>query len=339
MRPLGKSNVMVGPLGLGTVPLAGFGADVPYGTFEQVVLAAYGAGVRHFDTAPMYGLGKAEHRLGHALHELGIRDQVVVSTKVARVLKPASRTPALETVYGIAWQNPFPFQDTYDYTHDGVMRSFEDSQQRLALDFIDVLLVHDVDRAWHGDEAGIYRDQLRNGGYRALDDLKSWGAIGAVGLGVNETESVVEVADEYPIDCALIAGRYTLLNHAPLAGDFDRLREKGVSVIAGGVYNSGILAQGSAAAGATYDYGRVGNDVLDRVRAIEAVCARHGVSLPAAACQFVAAHPAVTTLCLGAKSVDEVLGNSRAVQEAIPAGFWQDLKASRAIPADAPVPL
>ena len=150
-QTLGKSKVRVGPMGLGTVPMAGFGVNVPYETFENVVLAAYGAGNRNFDTATKYGLGKAEHRLGHAQHELGIRDQVVVSTKVSRVLKPASRTPALETVYGIDWVNSHPFRDTYDYTYDGVMRSFEDSQKRLALDYIDILLVHDVGRAWHGD--------------------------------------------------------------------------------------------------------------------------------------------------------------------------------------------
>lgn len=338
LRQLGKSRVKVGRMGLGTVPMAGFGVPVSYDTFERVVLAAYGAGIRHFDTAPMYGLGKAEHHLGHALHCLGIRDQVVVSTKVARVLKPASRTPALKTVYGIEWLESFPFRDTYDYTYDGVMRSFEDSQQRLALDYIDVLLVHDVGRAWHGDESEFYWNQLRESGYRALEELKSCGAVGAVGLGVNETESVVAVASEFPIDCALIAGRYTLLNHKPLGGDFDALKKKGVSVIAGGVYNSGILAQGSAAASATYDYGRVGEDVLAKVRSIEAVCVRHGVSLQAAACQFVAAHPAVTTLCLGAKSIDEVLGNVRAIQEEIAPDFWQDLKATGVIPSDAPVP-
>lgn len=338
MRQLGNSKVMVGPMGLGTVPMAGFGVSVPYDSFERVVLAAYGAGIRHFDTAPMYGLGKAEHHLGHALNCLGIRDQVVVSTKVARVLKPASRTPAMKTVYGIEWVDSFPFRDTYDYTYDGVMRSFEDSQQRLALDYIDVLLVHDVGRAWHGDESEFYWNQLRESGYRALDELKSGGAIGAVGLGVNETESVVAVADEFPIDCALIAGRYTLLNHKPLQGDFDALKKKGVSVIAGGVYNSGVLAQGSAAASATFDYGRAGDDVLGKVRGIEAVCTRHGVKLAAAACQFVAAHPAVTTLCLGAKTIEEVLANTRAIEEKIAPDFWADLKSVGLIPADAPVP-
>ena len=337
-RTLGSTKVSVTSAGLGTVPLSGFNVGVSYSEFEAVIKAAFDLGVRYFDCAPMYGLGKSEHFLGRALRDLGIRDQIVVSTKCGRVLKPASRTPKLDTVYGIEWVDPFPFRDTYDYTYNGVMRSFEDSQHRLGLDYIDILLVHDVGRAWHGDQAEFYWNQLRESGYRALDELKSSGAIGAVGLGVNETDSVVGVAREFPIDCALIAGRYTLLNHAPLDGHFDELRSRNVSVIAGGTYGSGIVAAGSKAAASTYDYQRVPSVILERVRSIEKVCERHGVDLPTVATQFVQAHPAVATVVQGAKSTSEVTQNVHAVSARIPAALWQDLRVFNLIPSNAPVP-
>ncbi|MQB08022.1 aldo/keto reductase [Agrobacterium tumefaciens] len=337
-RRLGKSSVEVSRLGIGTVPLAGFKAKVTFSEAQALVKDAFDGGIRHFDTAPMYGFGKAEYNLGHALHELGIRDQVVVSTKVGRVLKAASRVEKMDTVYGIDWVDPLPFLDTYDYTYDGFMRSFEDSQKRLALDYIDVLLVHDLGRSWHGDNADIYWKQIRESGYKALDELRSSGAVGAVGLGVNETESVVTTAREFDIDCALIAGRYTLLNHAPPDGDFDELNRRDVSVIAAGVFNSGILATGVKARGASYDYGRVPTDVATKVAAIEDVCATYRVSLPAAAIQFSNAHPAVASIVLGAASAQEVRHNVASFSEYIPDEFWAELKQKGLLPDSAPVP-
>ncbi|OAP38506.1 aldo/keto reductase [Sinorhizobium glycinis] len=337
-RPLGKSNVRVTSLGLGTVPISGFNADVSYDEFEQTILSGYAAGIRYFDCAPMYGFGKSEHFLGHALRVNKLRDDVVVSTKVGRVLKPASRTKKLDTVYGIEWIDPLPFLDTYDYTYDGIMRSFEDSQQRLGLDYIDVLLVHDVGRAWHGDRSEFYWDQLRASGYKALDELRSTGCVSAIGLGVNETDSVVGVSREFPIECALVAGRYTLLNHEPLHSAFDELLSRNVSIIAGGIFNSGILASGTSGATATYDYGKVPAAVLDRVKSIEAVCEEYRVSLPAAAMQFVYAHPAVATLVMGAKSSAEVDQNVAAINERIPPAFWTALQSADLLPATAPLP-
>ncbi|KSV81863.1 aldo/keto reductase [Sinorhizobium sp. Sb3] len=325
-------------MGLGTVPISGFNADVPYDEFEATILAGYAAGIRYFDCAPMYGFGKSEHFLGHALRVNKLRDNVVVSTKVGRVLKPASRTKKLDTVYGIEWIDPLPFLDTYDYTYDGIMRSFEDSQHRLGLDYIDVLLVHDVGRAWHGDQSEIYWDQLRASGYKALDELRSTKCVSAIGLGVNETDSVVGVSREFPIDCALVAGRYTLLNHEPLNSAFDELLSRNVSIIAGGIFNSGILATGTGGAMATYDYGKVPITVLDRVRAIESVCKDYSVSLPAAAMQFVYAHPAVATLVMGAKSSAEVNQNVTAINERIPAAFWNALQSAGLLPTVAPLP-
>lgn len=337
-RKLGNSPVEVTSLGLGTVPLSGFNAAVSYSEFEATIMAGFESGIRYFDCAPMYGFGKSEHFLGHALRVNGIRDSVVVSTKVGRVLKPASRTEKLDTVYGIDWIDPLPFLDTYDYTYDGIMRSFEDSQHRLGLDSIDMLLVHDVGRAWHGDQSEFYWNQLRKSGYRALDELRSSKAVSAIGLGVNETDSVVGVAREFAIDCALIAGRYTLLNHEPLTSAFDELISRNVSVIAGGIFNSGILATGASAASATYDYGKVPPQVIERVKKIEEVCAKFGVSLPAAAMRFVYAHPAVATLLMGAKSSGEVSSNVTSMAEPVPQAFWAELKSRELLPASAPLP-
>ena len=336
MRKLGKSPVEVTTLGLGTVPLAGFRTKASYGDFEDVVDASFKGGIRHFDCAPMYGFGKAEYYLGHALRELGIRRDVVVSTKVGRVLKPTSRVKQQDTVYGIDWVDPLPFLDTYDYTYDGIMRSFEDSQQRLALDYIDVLLVHDLGKAWHGDNADIYWGQLRASGYKALDELRRTGAVSAIGLGVNETESVLEVAREFDIDCSLIAGRYTLLNHEPLEAAFAELQERNVSVIAGGVFNSGILATGTKGRDLTYDYQAVPDDVIKRVVAIEEVGERHGVELASAAIEFVSMHPAVASVVLGAQNLDQVQSNLAASSNRAPKEFWDELKQLKLLPDNAP---
>jgi D-threo-aldose 1-dehydrogenase len=323
-------------MGLGMVPLAGFKAKVSYSECENVIKSAFAGGIRYFDCAPMYGFGKAEYYLGHALRELGIRQDVVVSTKVGRVLKAASRTKKLGTVYGIDWVDPLPFLDTYDYTYEGFMRSFEDSQKRLALDHIDVLLVHDLGRAWHGDAADIYWKQIRDSGYKALDELRTSGAVSAVGLGVNETQSVVTVAREIDIDCAMIAGRYSLLNHAPLESDFAELMRRGVSVIAAGVFNSGILATGVKGREVTYDYQAVPESIIKKVQALEAVCDKHGVALASAAIEFVSMHPAVATVVLGAKSVEEVEKNLASMATPAQREFWTELKQEGLLPENAP---
>lgn len=332
-RRLGATKVEVTRLGLGTVPLSGFGEPANYERFESVVLDAFARGVRYFDSAPMYGLGVSEHFLGHVLRTHGLRDQVIVSTKVGRVLKPASRAKKVETVYGIDWLNCLPFLDVYDYTYDGIMRSFEDSQQRMGLDHIDVLLVHDVGRAWHGDQSEYYWDQLRRSGYKALDSLRSSGAVDAIGLGVNETESVLGVAKEFALDCSMIAGRYTLLNHTPLQSDFPELQRRNISVIAAGVFNSGILAGGTG----TYDYQNAPASVLDRVRALTNVCREFDVSLATAALRFVYEHPAVACVVQGARSGSEVAQNVDASTVHVPDALWDELKRRELIPATAPV--
>ncbi len=309
---------------------------VDYLLFEQTILAAYNNGVRYFDTAPMYGYGKSEHYLGHALRTLGLRKEVTLSTKVGRILKSVGRSPPAPPAYGVNWVDSLPFRDTFDYSYDGIMRSFEDSQQRLGLDSVDILFVHDIGRAWHGDSASVFWEQLRQGGYRALDELRSTGATGAIGLGVNETDSVLEAAKEFSLDCALIAGRYTLLNHMPLNGAFAELQRRNVSVIAGGVFNSGVLAAGTRGNTPAYDYRVASPDITERVRKIEEICNHYGVMLSAAAVQFVYAHPAVSAVLLGAEKPAEVEQNMTAISLRIPEAFWAELKRERIIPPDAP---
>lgn len=338
-RRVGKTNLQLTAIGLGTSPLGGCGVDVSYEKFEAVVLKAYDLGVRYFDTAPLYGLGKSEHYLGHILRTRKLRDQVVLSTKAGRILKQASRAKRAESLYGINWVDSLPYVDEYDYTYDGIMRSFEDSQQRLGVDGIEILYLHDVSGVWHRERHQFYLGQLRDSGFRACDELRSSGSVKAIGLGVNETASVLEVAAEFDLDCSLVAGRYTLLNHAPLNDFFPEAERRGISIIAGGVYNSGILAEGSKSKSATrtYDYGNASPEIVRRVERLEAVCEKYGVSLPTAATQFVYSHPAVTAVVQGALSVAHVEANVAAIEAPTPPEFWAELRSKGLIPQEAPV--
>jgi D-threo-aldose 1-dehydrogenase len=284
----------------------------------------------------MYGDGKSEHYLGHALRTLGLRKEVTLSTKVGRILKSVGRSLPAPPAYGVNWVDSLPFRDTFDYSYSGIMQSFEDSQQRLGLDSVDILFVHDIGRAWHGDSASVFWEQLRQGGYRALEELRSTGATGAIGLGVNETDSVLEAAKEFSLDCALIAGRYALLNQAPLQDAFPELQRRNISVVAGGVFNSGILAAGTRGKSPAYDYRSKPSEIVERVREIEQICDRHRVKLSAAALQFVYAHSAVSTVLLGAENPAEAEQNVAAFSVTIPEAFWTELKSERIIPPDAP---
>jgi D-threo-aldose 1-dehydrogenase len=270
----------------------------------------------------------------------GLRDSVVLSTKAGRILKPASRSRRAESLYGINWVDPLPFVDEYDYSYDGIMRAFEDSQQRLGVDGVDVLFLHDVSGEWHQAAYDGYLGQLRASGYKACDELRSSGAVKAIGLGVNETASVLQVSAEFDLDCSMVAGRYTLLNHEPLEHFFPEMQRRGIGIIAAGIYNSGILAEGSKgnALTRTYDCQVAPEAILRRVEVLEGVCARHDVPLPTAATQFVYAHPAVTSVVQGALSIDHVVHNVAAISTPIPAAFWNDLKSEGLIPAAAPVP-
>jgi D-threo-aldose 1-dehydrogenase len=332
-RRIGRGVLHVTGLGLGTAPLGGLYRDLSDEEAFATVAAAWDAGVRYFDTAPHYGNTKAEHRLGDALRRYP-RSDYVLSTKVGRRFVP--RTTAFVDSEG--WQNPLPFQAIYDYTHDGVMRSFEDSQQRMGIVDIDVLLVHDIGRATHGDQHPHYWRQLtEGGGFRALDRLRSTGAIKAVGLGVNEGAIILDAMAEFDLDCALLAGRYTLLEQSTLDDLLPACEARGVSILLGGAFNSGILARG-VQGDLKFNYGTAPPEVIERVARLEAVCRAHGVPLAAAALQFPYAHPAVATVLTGARSADELRENVASFAQPIPAQLWSALRNEGLLDARAPAP-
>ena len=332
-RAIGGRALQVSGLGLGTAPLGGLYRDLTDEEAQDTVDAAWDCGVRFFDTAPHYGHTKAEHRLGDALRRYP-REDYVLSTKAGRRYVP--RKNAYDGSEG--WQNPLPFEAIYDYTHEGILRSFEDSQQRLGIVDIDILLIHDIGRVTHGDQNPHYWKQLTDGGgFRALDELRSAGVVKAVGLGVNEGAAVIEMMVEFEIDCALLAGRYTLLEQATLNDLLPNCEKHNVSILLGGAFNSGILARG-VAGDLKFNYGAAPPEVIARVERLEDVCRAHGVPLAAAALQFPYAHPAVATVLTGARSADEVRENVESFERPIPAALWQALQDEGLIVRHAPLP-
>jgi D-threo-aldose 1-dehydrogenase len=332
-RTIGRRGLQVTGLGLGTAPLGGLYSDLSDEQALATVAAAMEAGVRFFDTAPHYGHTKAEHRLGDALRRYP-RDQYVLSTKTGRHFVP--RTTPYDGSEG--WQDPLPFQAIFDYTHDGILRSFEDSQQRLGIVEIDILLIHDIGRVTHGEKNPHYWKQLtEGGGFRALDELRSAGVVKAVGLGVNEGAAILEVMADFDIDCALLAGRYTLLEQATLDDLLPACEAKGVSLLLGGAFNSGILARG-VQGDLKFNYVAAPKEVIERVARLEAVCREYDVPLAAAALQFPYAHPAVATVLTGARSVEELRENVASFERPIPAELWTALRDKGLLDPRAPVP-
>ena len=332
-RRIGRRDLQVSGLGLGTAPLGGLYHDLTEEQALATVAAAWDAGVRFFDTAPHYGHTKAEHRLGDALRRYP-RDQYVLSTKAGRRFVP--RTTPYDGSEG--WQDPLPFEAIFDYTHDSILRSFEDSQQRLGIVEIDILLIHDIGRVTHGDKNPVYWKQLtEGGGFRALDELRSAGVVKAVGLGVNEGAAVLEMMADFDIDCALLAGRYTLLEQGTLDDLLPACEARGVSILLGGAFNSGILARG-VQGDLKFNYGAAPKEVIERVARLEAACRAHDVPLAAAALQFPYAHRAVATVLTGARSVEELRENTASFDRPIPAELWTALRDEGLLDPRAPVP-
>jgi D-threo-aldose 1-dehydrogenase len=321
-------------MGFGAAHLGELYRRVPEAESQATLAAAWEHGIRYYDTAPWYGRGLAEHRLGGFLRTLP-RDQFQVSTKVGRTLhRPADparfdRSP---------WTGGLNFEVRFDYSYDGVMRSYEQALQRLALDTVDALVIHDLEAMFHGERTADYRRQLTDGGgIRALQELKAAGQIAAYGMGVNTDDALDTVAAGLDLDFLLVAMPYTLLDQRSLHHGMARCVARGMGVIIGAPYASGILVTGSGA-GATYAYGAAPPEVQAKVQGIERVAAAHGVTLASAALQFVLAHPAVASVIPGAARPSEVAGNLAALRATIPAGFWSDLKAQGLILPDAPVP-
>ncbi len=325
-RALGRTSLEVTVLGLGCATMGGHRIPVAREEAEAIVRAAWAAGVRYADTAPYYGFGQAERCVGDALRAVP-RDEWVLSTKVGRLLRPQAEPAATET-------RPLPFDTVFDYSYDAIMRAFEDSLQRLGLARIDILYVHDIGSMQHGRERhpAIMRT-FREGGYRALEELRGNGVVRAIGIGVNEREVLLEALEWGDWDAFLLAGRYTLLEQAPVDDLLPKCLSAGVSIVVGGPLNSGILAGRD-----TWNYKAAPPEVVARVDAIRGVCDRHQVPLAAAALQFPLAHPAVAAIIPGPRSVTEFETNLTLLRYPIPAALWADLRDAKLLHPDAPTP-
>lgn len=331
-RPLGRTGLSTPPLGFGAAPLGNLYRVLPDTDSAEAVAAALDGGVRLFDTAPYYGFGLSERRLGDALRGRA----AIVSTKVGRLLDPDPAVTDDRLRHG--FRSPLPFAPRFDYGYDAVLRSHEASLQRLGRAAVDLLLVHDIGRLTHGAEHGRHMRDLVAGGIPALERLRDEGVIRGFGIGVNEVAVCHEVMAHARLDVILLAGRYTLLDQSALAELLPRCAAAGTAVVVGGPFNSGILATGVGGAGPFhYDYGEAPAAIVERVRQIEAVCARHDVPLRAAALQFPCAHPAVACVIPGLDAPDRVRDAVAMASWPIPAGFWAELKDERLIDRAAPV--
>lgn len=327
-RRIGSTDLEVTTLGLGGASLAGIFSAVPAEQARATVAHALDVGINYVDTAPQYGLGRSEHLVGDALRER--REGVVLSSKVGRLLKPVD--PAAQDKGN--WVDPLPFNQLYDYSYDGVMRSFEDSQQRLGLNRIDILYVHDIGVATHGVEGNKpLWAQLAGGGYKALRELRDAGVIKAIGLGVNEWQALMDAFALGDWDVFLLAGRYTLLEQTSLDPFMTTCVERGASVVIGGPFNSGILVGGDK-----FNYAKAPEEIVTKVRAIEAVCREFGVPLPAAALQFPLTHPAVCNVLPGPRSPQELDGILDWWDAKVPDELWTTLAAKGLLAPGTPIP-
>ena len=329
-RKIGLTSLEVTTLGLGGATLAGMMIDVPEEQARATVTRALDAGINYFDTAPQYGFGRSEHLVGDGLRWR--RSGTVLSTKVGRLLKPVP--PSGERAYGHSWVNPFPFDQVYDYSYDGVMRSFDDSLQRLGLASFEIAYVHDIGVMTHGKELNdIYWKQLATGGYRALEELKRDGRIKAIGLGVNEWEVLMDAFGLGDWDVFLLAGRYTLLEQTSLQPFLSTCLKRNASVVVGGPFNGGAL-MGTG----TWNYAKAPEAVIKRVGELEAICKEFGVPIGAAALQFPLAHPAVCTILPGPKSPAELDGILAWWETKVPDVFWDALAERGLVAEGTPLP-
>jgi D-threo-aldose 1-dehydrogenase len=313
------------PLSFGGAPIGNLYRETSDADARGAIDVAWRCGVRYFDTAPHYGLGLSERRLGSALRERP-RDEYVISTKVGRLLVPGDDGPGLSEGFAV---RP-GLRREWDFSRDGVLRSLGGSLARLGLDRVDVLFLHDPDDHW---------EQAVGQAYPALAELRDQGVVRAIGAGMNQSEMLARFVRETDMDLIMLAGRYTLLEQGALDELLPLCLERGVGVVAVGVFNSGLLSKDRPGAGAKYDYADAPVDLVGRARAIAAVCERHGVTLPAAALQFPAAHPAVVSVGVGCRTAGQVERNVELFEAPAPGSLWEELVGSGLVRADAPLPV
>ncbi len=326
-RQLGQTGLQLSALGLGCAAMAGNHRPVSNHDIKHAIKSGLDAGIEFVDTAPFYGFGRSEHFVGAGIRD---RDNIILSTKAGRLMKKQPIPADLAA----DWPGSFPFNTVYDYTYDGVMRSYEDSMQRLGVDKINVLLLHDIGEMQHGPELNkrLFADAM-SGGYKALDELRSAGEIEAIGLGVNEREVCIAAMEHGQWDAFLLAGRYTLLEQTPIHDLLPACEKAGTGIILGGPYNSGILAGGD-----TWNYAKAPNEVMQKAQAIARVCKSHGVNLSAAALQYPLSCSIVASVIPGARSEAEMKQNLEWFNTSIPASLWSDLRNEKLLDDKAPIP-
>lgn len=320
-RRIGDTALEVTEVSFGGAAIGGLYRACPREAAMETLERAWQAGLRYFDTAPFYGFGLSERRVGDFLRDKK-RGDYVLSTKVGRLLSPVPD----DQVPDLGYVDPLPFRVDYDYSYDGIMRSVELSYARLGLNRIDILFVHDIGVYTHGvEKTDIHFRQLMDGGLRALEELKSAGTIAAYGLGVNEVQICLDVLAEAPLDCILLAGRYSLLDRSAEEKLLPLCRARNTSLVIGGVFNSGILATGPVP-GATFDYGPAPAEVFTRVAALEATAQAHGIPLAAAALQFPLHEPAVATVLIGTAKPSSLARNLDLLNTRVPEAAYADFE-------------
>ena len=329
---IGNTGLPATLLGAGSAPLGNMFTPIEEEDVFACLETAWEGGMRVFDTAPFYGYGLAERRLGDFLRSKP-RDEYILCTKVGRLLKPRKNARPTDNFF----LSILPFNPVYDYSYDGTMRSYEDSLQRMGLDRFDIMLIHDVGVAEHGDRQPEVFKEAMNGSAKALAKLKEEGEIGAIGLGTNEWEVAEAALDEIELDTTLLAGRYTLLEQEAANTYLPKCQERKVNVILGGVFNSGLLVSNDIA-NAMWNYELAPRELVDRTYQLKSICDRHAIRLASAALQFAMAHPAVASVVVGLRNSKESEDSINWTNAELPCGLWADLKDEGLIPADAPVP-
>ena len=324
-RFVGNTELKIDILGLGCAPLGGNFVDLSYEDGTKIINTALHSGMSYFDTAAWYGFGRSERLVGdHLRHK-----QYVLSSKVGRILKPGAVRNPLD--FGMI--DPLPFHVIYDYSYDGIMRSYEDSLQRLGLDRIDILLAHDIGAFHHGAENASHFNDLAKSGYKAMSELREQGAVKAIGLGVNETQVCQDALDIGQWDVFLLAGRYTLLEQSPLECLFPACEKAGTSIICGGPFNSGLLVGGD-----TWNYSKAPKDLIEKTKKLASIADEFNIPLGAAALQFPQAHNIITSVIPGPRSDTELLEIIAWQETKIPVEFWTALKDKNLLVIDTPTP-
>ncbi len=324
-RPLLNNSLALPVLGFGGAPLGGLLRANDNADVLEMLSGIRNSGYRYFDTAPFYGFGRSERTLGDLLRG----QDYVLSSKVGRLLVPGMPEDPAQ----LGWPDPLPFHPKFDYSYDAIMRSYEDSLQRLGLDRIDILFAHDIGTMTHGEDNKRHFQALEKSGYRALDELRSSGAIKAIGLGVNEVQVCRDALKLGDWDVFLLAGRYTLLEQDALNDLLPECIASKTSIVIGGPYNSGCLVGGE-----TWNYGAIPDEVKSRVAALRACAKRHDIPLPAAALQFPLAHPAAVSVIPGLRNQSELTQTLEWINTDIPQAFWDDLRQNGLLHDAAPTP-